>query len=224
MTNFRMTKHEGMINRVDPRSSFDIRASSFRGRAATAFTLLELLIVMTIIAILAGITYATLGYASNKARRSRAEAEIAAISAALENYKADNGNYPSTTNTVSLDATGPPDNDSKIGTYAKATLDLYENLTGDASHDGSAPAGAKSYMQFKPSMLGPTGRTTAPTPANKVTCVMDPFGNSYGYSTAKNPDANPNAASASGYNPTFDLWSVAAANPKTDQKQWIKNW
>lgn len=185
---------------------------------------MELLIVMTIIAILAGITYSTLGYASTKARRSRTEAEIATISAALENYKADNGNYPSTTNTVSLTATGPVDNDSKAGAYARATLDLYENITGDSSHDGSLSSGAKSYMQFKPSMLGPTGRTTAPSASNKVTCVMDPFGNSYGYSTAKNPDANPSAASASGYNPTFDLWSVATANPKTDQKQWIKNW
>ncbi|HJT80372.1 MAG TPA: type II secretion system protein [Chthoniobacterales bacterium] len=194
-------------------------------RHPEAFTLLELLIVMTIIIILAGITFATMGYVNNKARRSRAEAEIAAISAALENYKADNGTYPSTTNTVSLTATGPVDNDSKTGTYAKATLDLYELITGDTAHDGSLPTGAKSYMQFKPTMLGPEGRKAPPTASNKVTSIMDPFGHSYGYSTAKNPDVNPTgAASASGYNPTFDLWSVANADPNTDQKQWIKNW
>jgi prepilin-type N-terminal cleavage/methylation domain-containing protein len=198
--------------------------SSFRSAGAAAFTLLELLIVMTIIAVLAGITFATMGYVQGKARRSRAEAEIAAISAALENYKADNGDYPSTANTVSLTARATVDNNSKNGTYATATLDLYEKLTGDTAHDGTVPAGSKSYMQFKPTMLGPQGRTAPPTASNRVTSIMDPFGNSYGYSTSKNPTANPNAASASGYNPTFDLWSVGTANPTSDEKQWIKNW
>ena len=76
-------------------SSFVIRHSSFR--AARAFTIIELLVVMTIILVLAGLILATSGYVQNKGKRSRAEAEIAAISAALENYKADNGIYPSDT-------------------------------------------------------------------------------------------------------------------------------
>src|SRR5947207_15332783 len=59
------------------------------------FTLIELLIVISIIIILAGLTIATMGYVQDKGKRSRAEAEIAAMSAALESYKADNGVYPS---------------------------------------------------------------------------------------------------------------------------------
>ncbi len=59
-----------------------------------AFTLIELLVVMTIIVILAGLVVATTGYVQEKGKRSRTEAEIAAISAALESYKADNGIYP----------------------------------------------------------------------------------------------------------------------------------
>src|SRR5205807_4071811 len=74
------------------RSTFDIRASSFR--AGGAFTILELLVVMTIIIVLAGLILSTAGYVQKKGARSRAEAEIAAISAALESYKADNGIYP----------------------------------------------------------------------------------------------------------------------------------
>jgi type II secretion system protein G len=58
------------------------------------FTLLELLVVITIIAILAGLILNTAGYMQKKAARSRAEAEIAALSAALESYKADMGDYP----------------------------------------------------------------------------------------------------------------------------------
>src|SRR5256886_16471088 len=85
-----MTNDEGMMKRTC--SSFVIRHSSFR--AASAFTLIELLIVMAIILVLAGLILATSNYVQKKGYRSRAEAEIAAISAALENYKADNGVYP----------------------------------------------------------------------------------------------------------------------------------
>jgi type II secretion system protein G len=65
------------------------RPLSFRG-----FTLIELLVVIAIIAILAGLVLQTAGYVQRKGATSRAEAEIAALSAALESYKADMGSYP----------------------------------------------------------------------------------------------------------------------------------
>src|SRR5947209_7395574 len=103
--------------------------SSFRGEAA--FTILELLIVMSIIIILAGLTIATMGYVQNKSRRSRAEAEIAAISAACENYKADTGIYPRTTGeTDKLDPAS-----ATLANYAAASLKLYEFLSGDTTDD-----------------------------------------------------------------------------------------
>ncbi len=76
-------------------SSFAIRHSSFRAEGAAAFTLIELLVVITVIIILAGLILSTTGYVQKKGARSRAETEIAAISAACESYKADNGVYPS---------------------------------------------------------------------------------------------------------------------------------
>src|SRR5207237_7513962 len=67
----------------------------YRTRAVLrAFTIIELLVVITIIIILAGLILSTVGYVQKKGARSRAEAEIAAMSAALESYKADNGIYP----------------------------------------------------------------------------------------------------------------------------------
>lgn len=62
------------------------------------FTLIELLVVIAIIAILAALVLSTAGYIQKKGATSRAEAEIAALSAALESYKADNGDYPALTN------------------------------------------------------------------------------------------------------------------------------
>jgi type II secretion system protein G len=63
--------------------------------AGAAFTLIELLVVIAIIAILAGLTLSTLGYVNRKGAESRAKAEVAALSAAIDNYKLDFGIYPS---------------------------------------------------------------------------------------------------------------------------------
>jgi len=68
-------------------------------REPSAFTLIELLVVIAIIAILAGLILNTAGGIQKKAARSRAETEIAGMSAALENYKADYGDYPTNSNT-----------------------------------------------------------------------------------------------------------------------------
>ena len=199
-------------------SSFDIRASSFGGRAA--FTILELLIVITIIIALAGLILATVGYVQKNGARSRAEAEMAGMSAALENYKADNGIYPNTSNTTSFTSS-----DSNQANYKAASLDLYKALTGQNA-DGTSIAGQKNYMAFKSATVGRADMTSDVSAGNQVLYIRDPFGNSYGYSTSKNPDTNPNAATAAGFNPTFDLWSTAGTTTASasDQAQWIKNW
>ena len=191
------------------------RVSNFEFRREGGFTIIELLVVIALIIILAGLILSTIGYVQNKGARSRAETEIAAISAALENYKADNGIYPrdttnNTTDNLDPRASGNPNN------YQTASLFLYDSLFGSTSSGSRTAAnGANSYFVFKPNMLSPSDQ------ALNVQYVRDPFGNSYGYSTAyqKNP--------ATGYNPTFDLWSTAGnsdSNNPPNQTQWIKNW
>ncbi len=66
-----------------------------RPRRADAFTLIELLVVVAIIAILAGLTLSTLGYVNKRGAESRARAEVAALSTAIESFKIDTGAYPS---------------------------------------------------------------------------------------------------------------------------------
>jgi prepilin-type N-terminal cleavage/methylation domain-containing protein len=170
------------------------------------FTLVELLIVMAIIVVLGGLMLATGGYIQNKGRYSRAEAEIAAISAALENYKADNGAYPNdaVTNNFNVATTTSSE-------YQSPSLKLYEYLSGDTNDDRTADA--KPYFPFKPNQLNPTDQTRA------VTALRDPFGNPYGYSTMKASDQTKN-----GHNPTFDLWSIGDGAVGTNETRWIKNW
>lgn len=185
------------------------------------FTIIELLVVIALIIILAGLILSTVGYVQKKGARSRAEAEIAAISAALENYKADNGIYPRG-NASGSGATPPYDTDKldarapTASAYQSACLFLYKQISGDTNANLQPPAGAKTYFSFKPQMLAGTRDTN--NNLTSVSYVRDPFGNSYGYSTAYQYDPT------TGYNPTYDLWSVADANPTSNQTQWIKNW
>lgn len=186
---------------------------------AAAFTVVELLIVIAIILVLAGLILGTSGYVQKKGARSRAEAEIAAMSAALESYKADNGVYPSSAATDDLN---PTVIDSS--TYEPASFVLYAQLSGDNDGDGSV-AGAKSYMPFKPAMMNRRNMSADVSSGNRVTAIRDPFGFPYGYSTAK---ASAPAGSV-GYNPTFDLWSTNgrkedAETPEQYRRRWIKNW
>jgi prepilin-type N-terminal cleavage/methylation domain-containing protein len=183
-----------------------------------AFTVVELLIVMAIILILAGLILATSSYVQKKGARSRAEAEIAAMSAALENYKADNGIYPRSTASDDLDARTVSDPNS----YRSASGEFYAQIIGDADYDDVSDTGAKAYMTFKPNMKS-VPDPTKPAGSGNKTFARDPFGNSYGYSTAgaKYAETIPPPATPRGYNPTFDLWSTAT---ETDSSRWIKNW
>ncbi len=183
----------------------------YRTRAVLrAFTIIELLVVITIIIILASLILSTVGYVQKKGARSRAEAEIAAMSAALESYKADNGIYPrDATKTDQVDPTASP-----IPTTA--TQFLYEQLSGNSATNLQPISGAKSYFAFKPQML--FGTKDSNGNLTSVSYIRDPFGNSYGYSTLKA------SGGTGGYNPTFDLWSIADDSSGTNQTKWIKNW
>jgi prepilin-type N-terminal cleavage/methylation domain-containing protein len=200
-------RHSGFV--ID--SSFVIRHSSFSARSA--FTLIELIVVIAIIVILAGLVLSTVGYVQKKAARSRAETEIAAMSAACESYKADNGVYPSSGLTDGLDPTT-----TNLAAYNTPSRDLYGLISGDSDFDGTPNAGARSYMTFKPNSLLRGNMSNPPSLSNPVTAIRDPFGNSYGYSTMKA------SGGANGFNPTFDLWTVADGTAGTDQTKWVKNW
>jgi len=209
------------VIRLPRRSSAKAGHSSFR--ISEAFTLIELIVVVGLIIVLTGLVLSTVGYARKKGARARAETEIAAMSAACESYKSDNGIYPRDTTTTdilaALTASPTPDPrptsyDPNDSTYAAASLYLYAQLSGNPSRDRSTYT-QRSYFQFKPGMLSPPGGT------GLVTAIRDPFGNSYGYSTAQQADPS------KGFNPTFDLWSTAGTSNATDaayEQAWLKNW
>ena len=190
------------------------RRSQSSFRAEGAVTIIEMLVVIMVIFILAALVLAASSYVQNKGARARAETEIAAFSAALESYKADNGIYPrdNTTNGYTDTLNAKSDTDASQPVYKNASLYLYEQLAGVTSGSRTIAPSNKTYFTFKPAMLLPAPPSTA-----DITAIRDPFGNSYGYSTANQ------ATSSKGYNPTYDLWSTANDTIGNTQK-WIKNW
>lgn len=204
----------------------------------TAFTLVEMLTVMAVIAILAGLIVSVNAYAHRKAALLRATGEITTMAASCEAYKADFGDYPRDLTGSATDDLDPRvDGDPTKEKYQKASLALYKALSGDANANGRATE--KPYFEFRPDHLQKSS-------TGDIKFLKDPFGNSYGYSTAaakvertfrEELKKNPNATrkDVKGYNPTFDLWSTGGVVSKTagggdpsvlnaERKRWVKNW
>ena len=206
----------------------------------SGFTLIEVLAVIAVILILVGIILSTVGYVEAKGAQSRAQAEIQALSNACEAYKGDFGTYPQTSGTgsgaytsnLSARTNGDPTDGGALGGtttpfsnpgyyYQNASLYLYTALTGDTNCTGLATV---SYFPIKPTMCGRPNTSAAISASNGVQYLMDPWGNSYGYSTAGAQVSSTNA-----YNPTFDMWStsgnVTVGAPSSGTVlQWTKNW
>jgi len=138
--------------------------------------------------------------------------EIAALSAAIENYKADHGKYPSDPRSTELLR---PNTTFDPVQYATSSRFLYRTLSGDSDGNPATRSSAdtKPYYDFKYEVL--SGRPYGPR-----THILDPWRNSYGYSTFKavNPE------SPDGNNPTFDLWSTAGGTTKEAKPKWTTNW
>ncbi|MDD5198343.1 MAG: type II secretion system protein GspG [Terrimicrobiaceae bacterium] len=167
-----------------------------RAAARDAFTLIEILVVIAIIAILAGLLLSTAGFVQEKAGNERAKVELAGLENALEAYKLDNGAYP--------DGDGS-DNSTK---------DLLDALNRTPAKQ--SPPG-KIYFEVPGKMLPSTGGSSSYN--DKLTAakyLQDPFGNPYHYQFPGKDDR-------SGTN-FFDLWSQGKKNDPTATNKWIKSW
>jgi len=85
-----------------------VARNGIKSRHDSAFTLIELLAVIALIGVLAGLTLAGLGYVQQKSAISRAEAEVASLSAAIESFKMDYGAYPGSVEVLFPELTGAP--------------------------------------------------------------------------------------------------------------------
>lgn len=204
-----------------------------------------MLVVMVVIAILAGLILSIAGLVQNKGARARCGAEIQALSAGCDAYKADNGSFPQ--DAAITDALDPRSVGNAVS-YEPSSLFLYQQISGDLNANGrnepnATPPEPRSYLAdfFKPTNQS-IDTTKSSGTAGYVKFIKDPWGNSYGYSTKgalaeqtyrtavlTNPAAT--RTTGAGYNSTFDLWSTAGKNAAPSPSAatditpvWVKNW
>ncbi len=198
---------------------------SRRKRRLDSFTLVELLTVMVIIAILLGLTFFAAQAIQTQAARSRAASEIQAISTALDNYKNDNGIYPTNSFLLTNTPYSTSDGSTAGGLYQKSSQGLYQALSGKTNFNDLPLVGTRSYMTFKTTQLG-NYKAAVGTAGSGSTYIQDPWTYSYGYSTG---DTNqPQVVAPYNGSGFFDLWSTGGLLSSTATPNftntWIMNW
>jgi general secretion pathway protein G len=128
-----------------------MRLALFRAIPKRAgFTLLELLVVVGLIAVLAGLVIGAGRRAVEAGHTARARAEIAALSVALENYRGAWGDYPRTADgAVLLQALIGRQSPAGTPMQGRSFIDLAKFTTG---------AGADPLTDFSAKLIDPWGR------------------------------------------------------------------
>lgn len=155
-----------------------------RNPRTNGFTLIELMAVITIIVILAGLVVAGLGFVNERQAREKAKVQLKLLETALEEYKADHGTYPTTKNSK----TGTQDVTDADGERSTLFQVLYKD---GVDHD------TKVYLKE----LDPDEGTMGWVQGSEI---VDPWGVAFRYRTAIDDSGRTNTDTQ---NPDFDLWS-----------------
>ena len=160
------------------------------GRAA--FTLIELMAVITIIVILAGLVVGGMGFVSERQAKEKAKVQIQLLAKGIEEYKLDMGVYPGLAT------------DTPIG--GNVSKELYQALFKDGYDYTSAATPPSNWTKatkiYVPELDPRTTKqgwvvtTTGTTPTANLE-ITDPWGKPYYYRKGTNAQ-----------NPDFDLWSA----------------
>src|ERR1700730_11051041 len=87
----------------------EVKAMKSRRYNQDGFTLIEIMVVILILGLLATIVVQSLRGAADKAKRTKAQADLAEIKTALDRHYLDNGYYPTTDQGLSA-LVSPPTN------------------------------------------------------------------------------------------------------------------
>lgn len=218
-------------------------------RRASGFTLVEMMIVISIIVVLAAMTIGRYNYAMRGSKRRTTEATMTAITSSLERYFEKNGEYPEPATKDEFAPTMP----GKVYNVGGARC-LYQALRGDgydaikgAGNTASGGNSASDGNFDETEVLNVMFKDMPPTMWRKLNglfFMVDGFSNPFQY--VKAPSSTTAAAGAGGaagggasvttINATYDLWSygedvlnTSAKSSDTIEKpeiaaKWIKNW
>jgi len=218
-----------------------MKLTHFKFNLRRGFTLVEMLIVITIISMLAAMTMGGYTYAMRASKRRITSGAFAAINLALDRYEADFGEFPEPSGTDEIVAILP----GKTYDVSGAAC-LYQALTGDGfdkiqgvsgSSDASAQSDGKTegIEEIKNMKLAELPQTMF-TKKGSNYVLIDGFGRPFQYIKAAAPVAAGTPPEATTINSTYDLWSYSEDEVNTTKKsidtledanlsiKWIKNW
>jgi len=203
-----------------------------------AFTLVEMLTVVTIISLLAALTLGGYTYAMRSSKRKLTIGTFESIKLALERYNVEFAEYPQPNGTGQM-VLFPPGNKNAYDVSGAACLyqaltgdgyDQIKGVTGATASAGGGSAGSSSdgkvegAAEVKNKMLVEIPRAIF-TKKGSTYILIDGFGHPFQYTKAAAPTA-PVAQGAQGasattpitINSTYDLWSYAEDETNTTMK------
>ncbi len=186
--------------------------------AKRAFTLVELLVAMGVIAILVGITFGAVSGAWRSSNTAAASSQIQALATAVESYKVENGIYPQ-----ALDLSDTEEPSGNPTDYVTSGRLLFRAVTGIDPDGGTANWGDRPN---KPSYF-PNLKKNLIQQDSGGDYFVDPWGFAFGYRSldyGETTDSSGNPTGLQGYNVGFfDLWSTGGST-EDDSPTWIVNW
>lgn len=183
------------------------------------FSMIELMVVIGIMVILAGLLIAALPGIQSSINRNKVKSFLAEIEAGLSKYQVDNGNYP-----VNEPAGGGGGLDDAGGIEGAKVL--YKHLSGDFDTDGKVDF-EKNEKVYVPKLDYASNRESKEKRSDSIGgdyMVIDSYGDPVRY-LAQPPNLL-NGRKRETRSPTYDLWSIAGNDPKSDDAEasFIANW
>jgi prepilin-type N-terminal cleavage/methylation domain-containing protein len=179
------------------------------------FSMIELMVVVGIMVVLAGLLIAALPGIQSRINRNKVETFIAELESGLSKYQIDNGSYP---------LNEPGGDRDKAGREGAAVL--YKHLSGDWDKDGKVDfdQNEKVYVPKLDYNSNTASREPRSMSLGGDYVVIDSYSNPIRY-LAQVPNLAPGVKRET-YNPTYDIWSITDANPDNpdESAKYITNW
>ncbi len=185
---------------------------SFSSRRSRGFSMVELMVVIGVIVILAGLLIGSLPGIQARVNRNKVEAFLAELEAGLSKYQIDHGIYPLNEPTGNRDTAG-----------VEGAKVLYKHLSGDFNGDGEVDfdKNEKVYVPRLDYFSNRESKEARSTNIGGDFMVIDSFGDPVRY-LAQPP--NLQGRKRETRNPTYDLWSIAGSDPRNAEDEASYIW
>ena len=131
------------------------RRTARQPHRASAFTLIELLLVMVILVVLAAVVVPRFASRSEQARLTAAKNDVATIETAIDAFEVDNGRYPSSEEGVGALVTAPNGLTNWHGPYIKKNTTPVDPWGHEYVYHSPGTHNTAGYDLFS---MGPDGR------------------------------------------------------------------